>query len=71
MACGASVGPGRLRRGPDPADAGGGADALPQLSEDRLPGPAGLAKKYWPAVERLTCLRHQVRAGRAAAGPAL
>ena len=52
-------GGGVLCRGPDPPGAGGGAGALPQVPEDRLPGPPG---------------RHaglQVRAGRAAAGPPL
>ena len=48
-------GGGVLRRGPDPLDAGGGAGALPQVPEDRL---QDLPKKYWPAVERLTRLRH-------------
>ena len=30
---------------PDLSDAGGGSDALPQVREDRLPGPAGFAQE--------------------------
>ena len=70
-------GGGVLRRGPDPPDAGGGSDALPQVPEDRLPGPAGFAQEVLAGgggLTRLRTPRHaglQVRAGQAAAVPPL
>ena len=63
-------GGGVLRGGPDQAAAGGGAHALPEVPQDRLPGPPGSAQEVLAgggAARR----RHaglQVRAGRAAAG---